>query len=45
MIYDDAFTYVGLSIVIVIVMVLLFGCASEPPRPIDSYRAAYGFTP
>jgi hypothetical protein len=41
----ENFIYMLLTIGVVLWTIVLFGCAADPPTPIQSYRAAYGFTP
>ena len=47
MIRDDwqTWTYMVFGIAVVLWVVALFGCASEPEAPIHRYRVLYGFEP
>jgi hypothetical protein len=40
----DWLVLMGLIWAAIITLMLLSGCASEPPAPIERYRAAHGFT-
>jgi len=47
MIRDEwqTWAYMLLAVVVVLWVVALFGCASEPESPITMYRVMYGFEP
>lgn len=37
--------YMVLAVAVTLWILALFGCANDPPAPIQAYREAYGFTP
>ena len=47
MIRDEWQTWLMMTIAVILYIFVVFfaGCASDPPAPIEYYRAQFGFTP